>query len=322
MPVVNYGTSKRGTLTKEDMRIRNPNTPLTPAQRRKDSMNRRAEEEKESGRIVTPAGGAGLIIGFVPGLGRGAAAVGKGVYKVGEKIYKTFSAAKKANPRAKPNALVKKLQQNEAAAAKMGKPAPKPMSRPEKIARVATGQGTKGRRSGTAIRNKKGQLIGVKNKDARISKGVRDMAGPAARAAGVVAASAAAGSPSQDKPLSDLPTRTIATRNPIPVDDTPRPKREPIAPEVSSGSSSKSSDGETIGEYFSNLKGRKTKVKTPFGTIDVDSSDAAYNMEPEFSGDYKGGRPGMKKNAVRRNAGGTVGRGMGKALRGGGKVMR
>ena len=49
MPVVNYGTSKRGTLTKEDMRIRNPNTPLTPAQRRKDSMNRRAEEEKESG---------------------------------------------------------------------------------------------------------------------------------------------------------------------------------------------------------------------------------------------------------------------------------
>ena len=45
-------------------------------------------------------------------------------------------------------------------------------------------------------------------------------------------------------------------------------------------------------------------------------------MESEFSGDYKGGRPGMKKNVARRNAGGKVGRGMGKALRGGGKVMK
>ena len=63
---------------------------------------------------------------------------------------------------------------------------------------------------------------------------------------------------------------------------------------------------ETIGEYFSDMKGRKTKVKTPFGTLDVDSSDAAY-PEPD---QYKaGGKVSM-------------GRGMGKALRGGGKVMR
>jgi hypothetical protein len=54
------------------------------------------------------------------------------------------------------------------------------------------------------------------------------------------------------------------------------------------------------------MKGRKTKVKTPFGTLDVDSSDAAY-PEPD---QYKaGGKVSM-------------GRGMGKALRGGGKVMR
>ena len=194
--------------------------------------------------------------------------------------------------------------------------------------RAVTTQGSRAvaKRPGSAVTTQgsraassdKGKIIGLSNK-AKIGLGA---------AAGAAAGYAGFGGEDKqskaDKPLSKLPTRTIATRNPISVDDTPRPKSEPIAPAVSSGSSSssKSSDGETIGEYFSNLKGRKTKVKTPFGTIDVDSSDAAYNMEPEFSGDYKGGRPGMKKNAVRRNAGGTVGRGMGKALRGGGKVMR
>jgi hypothetical protein len=45
-------------------------------------------------------------------------------------------------------------------------------------------------------------------------------------------------------------------------------------------------------------------------------------MEPEFSGDYKGGKPGMKKNVVKRKAGGKIGRGCGAAMRGGGKVMR
>jgi hypothetical protein len=198
--------------------------------------------------------------------------------------------------------------------------------------RAVTTQGSRAvaKRPGSAVTTQgsraassdKGKIIGLSNK-AKIGLGAAAAAGAAAGYAGF------GGEDKQskaDKPLSKLQTRTIAKRKePVPVvDDTPRPKSEPIAPAVSSGSSSssKSSDGETIGEYFSNLKGRKTKVKTPFGTIDVDSSDAAYNMEPEFSGDYKGGRPGMKKNAVRRNAGGTVGRGMGKALRGGGKVMR
>ena len=63
---------------------------------------------------------------------------------------------------------------------------------------------------------------------------------------------------------------------------------------------------ETIGEYFSDMRGRKANVKTPFGTLEIDSSDSAY-PEPE---EYR--------------AGGKVsrGRGMGKALRGGGKVVR
>ena len=72
---INYGRSGRGG--------KDPRKTLTSAQRRKASMDRRGKEEKESGRRVTPAGGAGLIIGFVPGIGKGASAAGKGVYKVG-----------------------------------------------------------------------------------------------------------------------------------------------------------------------------------------------------------------------------------------------
>jgi len=67
------------------------------------------------------------------------------------------------------------------------KPKTKPMSRPEKIARVAIGQGEKGRRTGVALRNKKtGKLTGVSKKDQAIAKGARVAAGTAA-AAGTLA---------------------------------------------------------------------------------------------------------------------------------------
>jgi LysM repeat protein len=67
----------------------------------------------------------------------------------------------------------------------------------EKIARVAVGQGEKGRRTGTALRNKKnivskvlgrkpGTVAGVSKKDQNIAKGVRVAAGTAA-AAGTLA---------------------------------------------------------------------------------------------------------------------------------------
>ena len=67
------------------------------------------------------------------------------------------------------------------------KPKTKPMSRPEKIARVAIGQGEKGRRTGVALRNKKtGKLTGVSKKDQAIAKGARVAAGTAV-AAGTLA---------------------------------------------------------------------------------------------------------------------------------------
>ena len=318
MAIVNDGKSKRGTLTDEDLRIRNPKTPLTSAQRRKASMNRRAAEERKSRRVVTPAGGIGLI-SFVPGVGTGVAAIAKGVYKVGKKVYKTFSAAKKANPKAKPNALVQKMQNNEAAAAKMGKAKPSSTVKKLKdIAKVATGKTKAGPRGTSVTRNQSNQITGnISGQSTRIGKGIKDMAGPAARAATVVAASAAAGSPSQDKPLSELPTETVATRKtPIPVDDTPRPKPKPTPPKKRPFQGPKD-------KPLKALEGGVRYIDNPFGKgkIKVDSSDAAFK-EPEFSGDYKGGRPGMKKNVARRNAGGKIGRGCGAAQRGGGKVMK
>ena len=306
---INYGRSGRGG--------KNPFKTLTSAQRSKASMDRRAKEEKESGRRVTPAGGAGLIIGFIPG-GR---TVGKGVYKVGQKIYKTFAAAKKANPKARPNALVQKMQNNEAAAAKMGKPKPNPKVKKVKdIAKVATGKTKPGPRGTSVTKNKSNQVTGnISGQSTRIGKGVRDMAGPAARAAGVVAASAAAGSKKKtDKPLSKLPVKTVATRKtPVPVDDVPRPKRKPATPKKRPVQGPKN-------KPLKSLEGGVRYIDNPFGKgkIKVDSSDAVFNMEPEFSGDYKGGKPGMKKNVARRRAGGKIGRGCGVAQRGGGKVMK
>jgi len=311
---INYGRSGRGG--------KNPRKTLTSAQLSKASLDRRGKEEKESGRIATPAGGAGLIIGFVPGIGKGALAAGKGVYKVGQKIYKTFAAAKKANPKAKPNALVQKMQNNEAAAAKMGKPKPNPKVKKVKdIAKVATGKTKPGPKGTSVTKNKSNQITGnISGQSTRIGKGIRDMAGPAARGAGVVAASAAAGSKKKkDKPLSKLPAKTVATRKtPVPVDDTPRPKRKPATPKRPvQGPKDKP---------LKPLEGGVRYADNPFGKgkVKIDSSDEAFKFltSDEFSGDYKGGRPGMKKNVARRRAGGKVGRGCGAALRGGGKVMK
>ena len=302
---------------------KDPRKTLTPAQRRKASMDRRAKEEKESGRRVTPAGGAGLIIGFVPGVGKAA----KGVYKVGEKVYKTFAAAKKANPKAKPNKLVQQLQKNEAEAANIGKgpvKVKKPMSRTEKVVRVAAGQGkpTNVLRTGTRrkpglnLQDKKtGKITGVSKKDQRIGQGIGDMAKPAGRAAGVVAASAAAG---DKKPA---PKKAAAVKKPV-VETAPRPVKKPPVPNakkeskpkpkpVDSGRKKYNKGFETMKEYFvDDMSGRKSKVKTPLGTIDIDTTDKGMAFE-EFDSKYGG----QIKGTVKRRMGGQV-RGYGKALRG------
>ena len=96
------------------------------------------------------------------------------------KVQKRLTAAVKAAGKE----TTPRGSQLSAAAKPKPKPKTKPMSRPEKIARVAIGQGEKGRRSGVALRNKKtGKLQGVSKKDQAIAKGARVAAGTAAAAA-------------------------------------------------------------------------------------------------------------------------------------------
>ena len=134
-------------------------------------------------------------------------------------------------------------------------------------------------------------------------------------ATGVVGAAAIKGM-GKDKEARVAPVPKLRPNRPTVKSDPPPPSSAPTvaekrpkiiaAPAPEAAPKVAKDKVETIGEYFSDMKGRKTKVKTPFGTLDVDSSDAAY-PEPD---QYKaGGKVSM-------------GRGMGKALRGGGKVMR
>ena len=109
--------------------------------------------------------------------------------KVQKKLTSAVKAAKKeTTPRG---------SQLSAAAKPKPKAKGKSPGRIEKIARVAVGQGEKGRRTGTALRNKKnivskvlgrkpGTVAGVSKKDQNIAKGVRVAAGTAA-AAGTLA---------------------------------------------------------------------------------------------------------------------------------------
>jgi hypothetical protein len=157
----------------------------------------------------------------------------------------------------------------------------------------------------------KGKIVGLSNKG--------KAAAAASTAAGI--ASLVDSEKKTDKPLSKLPTITVAKRNePVPVKEPSSTikdvKKKPAPPK-----------DEVQGRENKPLKpleGGVRYIDNPFGKgkIKVDSSDAAFNMEPEFSGDYKGGKPGMKKNVVKRKAGGKIGRGCGAAMRGGGKVMR
>jgi len=313
---INYGRSGRGG--------KNPFKTLTPAQRRKAKMDEKAADA--GSRESTVEGVVGGMLAITPiGMAKAflvpanvaKSLISKGVAKASSKV-----AAKKATKA--PNKLVQQLQKNEAAAGKMYKgPAKvkKPMSRPEKIARVAAGQGQKGRRSGTALRDKKtGQLTGVKDKDARIGKGIRDMAGPAARGAGVAAASAAASSKKKtDKPLSKLPTKTVAKRKePVPVKESRSSvkdvKKKPTPPAKKKGPVQGPKN-----KPLKALEGGVRYVDNPFGKGKIKMDTSQKGMFPdEMEYDYAGGRVGKGKKSRRKR----IGRGCGAAIKGGGKVMR
>jgi|TARA_R100000152_G_C6738025_1_gene161998 hypothetical protein len=87
-------------------------------------------------------------------------------------------------------------------------------------------------------------------------------------------------------------------------------KQEPPKP-VDSGRKAYNKGFETMKEYFvDDMSGRKSRVKTPFGTITIDSSDKGMAFE-----EYESKYGGQIKGTVKRRMGGKV-RGFGKALRG------
>ena len=78
------------------------------------------------------------------------------------------------------------------------------------------------------------------------------------------------------------------------------------AAKISSGGRGKSRGsmgGESIGEYFEDLGQRKTKVRTPFGLITVDSTDEGMFPNEEFSQKYGGkAMPKVKNRKGKRAA--------------------
>jgi len=320
---INYGRSGRGG--------KNPFKTLTPAQRRKVKMDEKAADA--GSRESTVEGVVGGMLAITPiGMAKAflvpanvaKSLISKGVARTASKV-----AAKKATKA--PNKLVQQLQKNEAAARKMYKgPAKvkKPMSRPEKVARVAAGQGkptnvrtgSRGK-PGLNLQDKKtGKLTGVSKKDQRIGKGIRDMAGPAARGAGVAAASAAASSKKKtDKPLSKLPTKTVAKRKePVPVKESRSSvkdvKKKPTPPAKKKGPVQGPKN-----KPLKALEGGVRYVDNPFGKGKIKMDTSQKGMFPdEMEYDYAGGRVGKGKKSRRKR----IGRGCGAAIKGGGKVMR
>ena len=338
------------TKSEEALKKNNPKKFAELMKRKQGSSARRMQlsqqkkAEDAGSRETTAAGAIGAMMAVTPvGMAKAflvPAIVGKSLVKKGAAKVASTAAAKNAGKASKtlvsklkkvkdpvkgfdpnkPFVMVKGKATNKIPPSKVSKIAKatpdKPMSRPEKIARVAAGQGQKGRRSGTALRDKKtGKLTGIKDKDARIGKGIRDFAGPATRAAGVLAASSAAGG---KKPTSKSTIADVKRKPALPKVEAKPKKPAPKKP-VRSGTgrgnmAGKNMGSESISEYFGDMQGRKTKVRLPFGmgTVDVDSTKSAYdNDESVEMGQKKGGR----MTTVRRRMGGKV-RGYGKAMRG------
>jgi hypothetical protein len=329
---------------------KDPRKTLTPTQRRRMAMDLAAKGA--GSRRTTAEGAIGAMMAITPfGMAKAILVpvrVGKNLVKRGAAKVASTSAAKAATkaPKAlvsklkkvknpekgfdpnKPFVLVKKGKKEVATnkippskVSKIAKATPdKPMSRPEKIARVAAGQGKptnvrtgSRRKPGLNLQDKKtGKLTGVSKRDQRIGKGIGDFAGPASRVAGIVAVSG-------DKKLGPKPAAAKKTASTPTLESAPRPKlkkptrtkKQELPKPVDSGRKAYNKGFETMKEYFvDDMSGRKSRVKTPFGTITIDSSDKGMAFE-----EYESKFGGQIKGTVKRRMGGKV-RGFGKALRG------
>lgn len=156
----------------------------------------------------------------------------------------------------------------------------------------------------------KGKIVGLSRKGKAVAGGL------ATTAAAVALDQALKGGKSGTQPAEAGKLPSVQA---IPK---PKPKKKPPVPDakkeakpkpkpVDSGRKKYNKGFETMKEYFvDDMSGRKSKVKTPFGMIDIDTSEKGMAME-EFDSKYGG----QIKGTVKRRMGGQV-RGYGKALRG------
>ena len=227
----------------------------------------------QSRRDTTPEGGIGLITSIIPFAGP----AGKTMYRAGQKVYNSIKAARAAK-NVSPTAPVLRI----------------------------TGPSSK---------------LPVVQQGRAVGK-VRNPPKPTFKSAVVPAATAAAAiAATSGRDDEANPTAAASPPKPAPPakpEKVTAPNMDPgyaSSPEkVSSGGRGKSrgsTGGETIGEYFKDLNQRNTKVKTPFGLIDVDSTDEGMFGDSELydMGQKKGGRlkkaagkKAVKKNTIRKRA--------------------
>lgn len=230
----------------------------------------------------------------------------RGGFKFGDKTYKTLGAAKGAATRA----------------GKKPPPAPKTPAAPkapaDKVAAATRGRTTAAQRPNKTQRQlQRNEREAAKLQKAAGSGGKK----PGKLKAAIVPATAAAigarevlkdskpgPKPAAAKKPASKPRSTIAD-----VKKKPKPPVKEQAPPkpVDSGRKAYNKGFETMKEYFvDDMTGRKSRVKTPFGIIDIDSSDKGMAME-----EYESKYGGQIKGTVKRRMGGKV-RGYGKAMRG------
>jgi len=235
----------------------------------------------------------------------------RGGFKFGDKTYKTLGGAKGAATRAgkKPPPAPKAPPANVKPNIDKAAPSIRTAGRPNKLQR----QLQKNQKEADKLRKAAGS---GKKPPGRLKTAVVPLGAGAIGARELLKDSKPGPKPAAAKKPAPAPkTKPRSTIADVKKKPTPPVKKqEPPKAPVSSGGRGKlpgNKGFETMKEYFvDDMSQRKSRVKTPFGIITIDSSDKGMAFE-EFDNKY-GGKVMPK---VKRRMGGKV-RGYGKAQRG------
>lgn len=273
---------------------KDPRKTLTPAQRMRQSIKRKAEEAGAT--ETTPEGGYGAILGLLPGAG--AAARGISAAARAARAARAAKTAKSAKAPAKKSARQKLEERGKESA---GGKADELMAE-----EVAKKQNVYPNVPKSASQKKVAAARKGMEKEERIKKTI---------GSGATAAAAGAATASKDSSKKDVPT----------------PKRKPAAPAKEAKDIPVS---KREGEAFKGLEEKPKARPTPQMRASMPSEKAPPSKkdsggQDDWLKDYMatrmeigqkaGGRVGKVKKYAK---GGKIGRGCGAAMRGGGKVMR